>query len=176
MSSQSSISKTSVVLLILGLIIGAGGGYFYASSTYQSRSHELEQNKALVEQYFEAWSEGDFEAMGEILDTDYHFEMLNLPISKMNREEMIGFAMLMHSSFPDLKINIQQTIAEEDIVVLRAIWTGTHEGEEWYGIPPTGNKVEFTTIVTFRIEDGKIVEEKEMMDAVAFDQGLRGGA
>ena len=41
-----------------------------------------EQNKALAKQYFKAWNEGDFEAMGEILATDYKFEMLNIPPPK----------------------------------------------------------------------------------------------
>ena len=32
-----------------------------------------EQNKALVKRYIEAWNEGDFEALDEVLATDYMF-------------------------------------------------------------------------------------------------------
>lgn len=135
------------------------------------KKQALEQNKALAAQYFEAWNEGDFEAMGEILATDYVYYFLGLPPINMSKDEMIGFAMSMRSGFPDLKVDIQQTIAEGDMIVLRAILTGTHEGE-FRGIQPTGNKIEFTTIVTFRIEDGKIVEEKELTDTLTFMQQL----
>ena len=129
------------------------------------------QNKALLEQYIEAWNEGDFEAIGEMLATDFQYERLNLPTTKITREEMKGYAMMIRSAFPDLKMNIQQTIAEEDILVLRGIITGTHEGE-FQGIQPTGNKIEFTSIGIFRIEDGKIVEVKELVDMLSFMQPL----
>lgn len=129
------------------------------------------QNKALGEQYFVAWNEGDFEAIGEILAPDYQYEMLNHPYTTMNHEGMKGFAMIMRSAFPDLKINIQQIIAKEDIVVIRGLLTGTHEGV-YVGVPPTGKKIEFTTIVTFRVEDGKIVEEWELVDMLYFFQQL----
>jgi predicted ester cyclase len=40
---------------------------------------------------------------------------------------------------------------------------GTHQGE-FAGIPATGNKVEISGIMIGRIENGKIVEEREEMD------------
>ena len=128
-----------------------------------------EQNKALVKSYVEAWNKGDFQAFKEVLSPDY--ELHWLPSTTMSREELAGFAKKFRTAFPDLKMNIQETIAEDDIVVLRSILTGTHEGEH-FGIPPTGNKIEFTSIITCRIEDGKIVEEKELTDTLTFMQQL----
>jgi predicted ester cyclase len=40
-------------------------------------------------------------------------------------------------SFPDLRFNVEQMIAEGDRVVSQLLMEGTHQGA-WMGIPPTG--------------------------------------
>ena len=42
MSSQSSISTFTIGLIIAGLVIGAGGGYFMTSSSLQPQISQLE--------------------------------------------------------------------------------------------------------------------------------------
>ncbi len=49
--------------------------------------------------------------------------------------------------------------------------TGTHEGE-FMGISPTRRKIRVHGIVMSRFEDGKIVEEWEVIDQLAFLQQL----
>jgi len=125
-----------------------------------------QQNKTLVGQYVKAWNEGDFEALKEMLAPDYQYYLLPSTSPMLNRDGMVEFAMMMSSAFPDLNVSIEQTVAEDDLVVLRAILTGTHEGGDYAGIPATGNKIEVTSIITFRFENGKIVEEKELPDTM----------
>lgn len=60
-------------------------------------------------------------------------------------------------AFPDSHYSVEDLIAENDRVVLRVTTRGTHR-KEFYGIAPTNRKVEFTGIVIYRIQDGKIVE------------------
>ena len=43
----------------------------------------------------------------------------------------------------------------------------THEGE-LLGIPTTGNKLEFSSTIIIKIEDGKVVEEREDADMLGF--------
>ena len=66
---------------------------------------------------------------------------------------------------PDWQTMIDDLIAEADEVVARITMTSTHTGDFW-GIPATGNQVEFTGIYIVRIANGKIVEhwgEEEKM-------------
>ena len=72
---------------------------------------------------------------------------------------------------PDLRITLEDDIAEEDKVVSR--WTAqvTHQGE-LMGIAPTGNQVTIMGITIHRIEDGKIVEEWENWDALGLMQQI----
>lgn len=58
---------------------------------------------------------------------------------------------------PDIKIELQQQVAEGDRVSSHWIFSATHSGE-LYGIPPTGKHVRFQNINIMKIEDGKIVQ------------------
>ena len=60
-------------------------------------------------------------------------------------------------SFPDLHITIENLVAEGDRVAGRLIERATHAGE-FFGVAPTGKKVEFQEMGILRIRDGKIVE------------------
>ena len=59
--------------------------------------------------------------------------------------------------FPDLYVQIEDMIAEDDKVVVRNHWTAT-DGE-------TGKKVEFRGIVIWRIAKRKIVERWAYLEA-----------
>lgn len=67
------------------------------------------------------------------------------------------------NAFPDFHITIEDQIAEGDKVVSRLTFHGTHRGK-MMGIAPTGKEVTWTAIVIHRIDGGKIVEEREIMD------------
>jgi predicted ester cyclase len=60
-------------------------------------------------------------------------------------------------SFPDLTITDFFTISQGDIVAVHWSAQGTSEGE-FYKLPPTGNKIQFTGNSMCRVEDGKIAE------------------
>lgn len=69
-------------------------------------------------------------------------------------------------AFPDSHYSVEDLIAENDRVVLRVTTRGTHR-KEFHGIAPTNRKVEFTGIVIYRIQDGKIAE---CWDEIDFDR------
>ena len=56
----------------------------------------------------------------------------------------------MHALFPDLRVEVLDTIAQGDKVVARNRWTGTNA--------QTGERVEFHGFVLWRVADGKLVE------------------
>ena len=47
----------------------------------------------------------------------------------------------------------------------------THQGEI-QGIPPTGNKIEASGIMIHRVENGKVVEDREEADMLGLMQQL----
>jgi predicted ester cyclase len=62
-----------------------------------------------------------------------------------------------NNSFPDLRHEIIDMVAEGDRVGVRLSVTGIHKGE-FRGIPPTGNKLSLDEMGFITIIDGKITE------------------
>ncbi len=130
-----------------------------------------EQNKEIVKRYWEAWGKGDFEAFKELLAPNYVYYFPSRSTKPISREESIEFGKMMHNAFPDVTFSIEEMIAVGDKVISRFIFRGTHEGES-QGIPATGNKIEVSGITIMRIENGKVVEEREEYDSLGEMQQL----
>ncbi len=61
-------------------------------------------------------------------------------------------------AFPDLRLTIEDMVAESDRVVTHLTGRGTHTGE-FRGVPPSSKEVGIRVIVISRLRDGQIVEE-----------------
>ena len=59
--------------------------------------------------------------------------------------------------FPDGHWDLADVVAQNDLVVLRTPFSGTHLGE-FFGVPATGRRVEIGSIHICRVVDGLIVE------------------
>ena len=87
-------------------------------------------------------------------------------------EEARQFLSTYLTAFPDMRVSVEEAIAEGDKVVTRWTIRGTHQGElEEFG-PPTGKQIEIKGITIHRIEDGKIAEEWERYDNLSIMQQL----
>ena len=76
------------------------------------------------------------------------------------------------NAFPDIKLTIEEQIAEGDKVVTRTSGTGTHRGE-LFGTTPTGNRVSRVTgICVTRVANGKVVEDNWVYDALGMMRQL----
>src|SRR6266550_1406705 len=60
-------------------------------------------------------------------------------------------------AFPDATLEINEQLGERDLVATRKTFRGTHRGEIW-GLPPTGNRVEWQFMDFMCVRDEKIVE------------------
>lgn len=67
------------------------------------------------------------------------------------------------TAFPDFTTSIEQLIAEGDWVAFRLKHSGTHKGE-FLGMAPTGRRVEFTSMVFNRVNNGVVVENWGLHD------------
>ena len=80
-----------------------------------------------------------------------------------------GFKQLINmylTAFPDLRMTIDDLIAEGDKVVTRWTGRGTHRGD-LAGIAPTGKTATVTGIIISRFAGNKLVEDFESFDEVA---------
>ncbi len=103
----------------------------------------------------EAWNKGKL----EIIDEIFHPECASPAFPNMPAgPESVKFAIQMYrAGFPDLRVFIADTIAEESMVVVRFVLTGTHLGD-FMGIPATGRDIEVDGCPILDFADGQIVE------------------
>jgi steroid delta-isomerase-like uncharacterized protein len=71
----------------------------------------------------------------------------------------------MRAAFPDMHWSVEEQVTEEDKVVTRFEWTGTHRAE-FFGVPATGRPVKVWGVVIDRLEGGKIKDTRILMDAL----------
>lgn len=134
----------------------------------------IEENKALVRKaYDEAWNRKNLDALDELLPTDY--DMHRDTAGRSGRDAIKETIATYHSAFPDLQVTIEYLVAENEWVVMRGTWHGTHLGtmQTRYGpIPPTGREMSWTGTHLFRIVEGRIAEALYQTDWLALYQQL----
>jgi steroid delta-isomerase-like uncharacterized protein len=70
-------------------------------------------------------------------------------------------------AFPDLRITMEQVVAEGDLVAVHFVAEGANTGAA-NGMPATGKSVRIPAMTIFRFTDGKIVEEWPMFNELDF--------
>ncbi len=121
-----------------------------------------EENEAVVRACFENASQGNFDALDEIVTEDYVLHPEEVHGADGLKEMVQGY----RDALNGLRVTIDQQFSEGEYVATRYTITGTHDGD-LMGTPPTGKDVAFTGITISRCEGGRIVEEWEITDAVS---------
>ena len=126
-----------------------------------------EENKALVRRFYDEVTNGrNVAILDELLAPNFEGFTDEGSDNGQNREEFKHMIAMMLTAFPDRHQTIHDWVAENDKVVTRWAFQGTHQGE-FAGIAPTGKRVKFSGMDIFRVVDGKIVEvwaEVDMLD------------
>ncbi|MDH5689938.1 MAG: ester cyclase [Candidatus Bathyarchaeota archaeon] len=122
----------------------------------------LEENKAIVRRFIEAYNNRNLDVFDDLLAPDYFDHT-----SKVGPEGLKQLMNMAFKAFPDFHETIEDIIAEGEKVWVRITFTGTHTGE-WMGIPPTGKKVTTEMVDIFRIIDGKLVEYRDVNNNLDF--------
>jgi steroid delta-isomerase-like uncharacterized protein len=130
----------------------------------------VEDNKEIVRRYLEeVFHRRNSAAVDAMVAPDFvHHDPVN-PIH--GPEGLKQLQAVLFAAFPDLRITIEDMVAEGDRVVVRYTFTGTHRGD-LAGIPPTGKAVRFTGIFIRRLRDGKAVDDWLTADTLSMLQQL----
>jgi steroid delta-isomerase-like uncharacterized protein len=128
-----------------------------------------ETNKAIVRRYFEqVLNDGRHDLAEEFLVENIELHGSGLaPGLEVVKQWYTMFA----AAFPDGHYAIEDLVSEEDRVVARITFNGTHQGE-MEGIPATGKTVSVPGITIFRMDNGKIAEGWLVNDTLGMMQQL----
>ena len=132
-------------------------------------STELEKHKDLIRRWIDCSNSGFPGKFDEFFSIDY---IGHLGATSMDRDELERLERQFSAAFPDAYHAIDDVIAEGDRVVLRTTARATHRGN-FEGIAPTDRSVEFTGLVVYRIEAGRIAESWGEIDFLRLIRELR---
>jgi serine phosphatase RsbU (regulator of sigma subunit) len=131
------------------------------------KSVSTEENRAIFRRYIEeVWNQTNLEVVDEIFDR-YISHQPDGSVLERGPEDVKRFVGEFRSAFPDLRLSIDDQIAEGDKVMIRETARGTHQGE-LRGMAPTGEEMEIKGIAIFRFSSqGKVVESWDSYDQLS---------
>lgn len=118
--------------------------------------------KQLVEQAMDrVWHHQDFDLVADDY-VDHNLPPM-LPRGKEGLQALVAFG---RAAFPDVRVTVADSLAEDDRVMVRVVNRGTNTGS-FMGQPPTGKTAEWETYAIFRVSEGKLVERWGAIDAMS---------
>jgi steroid delta-isomerase-like uncharacterized protein len=131
-----------------------------------------ESNKALSRRLLEeAFNAGNIDVVDELVTTDVVNHDAALPEAMIGPEAAKASIRGYRTAFPDLRITIEEQIADDQAVATRWSAKGTQEGE-LMGMPASGKQATVTGITIDRIVDGRIAESWTNWDTLGMLQQL----
>ena len=121
-----------------------------------------DSNKALVRRYYEeVLNQRQLQVFDELADPGF--------VSYLANGQGIGIEIYKQAiagsvaAMPDIRVTIQDQIAEGDKVVTRWVGTGTPQ-VEFGGVKPNGKPISVTAIHIHRLRNNKLVEHWEAIN------------
>jgi predicted ester cyclase len=137
-----------------------------------SGGNSVEHNKAVSRRWIDAFNERDDVAQADLLGPDYVAHApASLEPDPLDSEAWARFLSGFVAGFPDLRLTVEDAVAEGDLVAQRVHFAGTHTGE-FQGLPPTRRQVEFSGLEMNRFVDGRVAEHWFQLDGLTLLQQL----
>ena len=130
-----------------------------------------EESKAIMRRFWDAWEQGNVDLLDELLAPEYINHTLAAPDLPPGPEGVKEVVSMFHSAMPDLRVVIEDMIAEGEKVATRYALEGTHRGH-LFGAAPTGKRLSIKSITLERVSDGKIKEHWRNTDEVGMMRQL----
>ncbi len=142
-------------LLMLAALVGL--------ATVTSAAADPAGNKQLYCDYIEnVFNKRQLSVADRYVVADFVEHNPNLPQRLAGKKQFVASVL---AGFSDYHGDIQDVVAEGDKLVARVLWTGTQDGP-FLGLPPSSNKLRFSTADFFRIERGKLAEHWDVVDSL----------
>jgi predicted ester cyclase len=120
-----------------------------------------EANKATIRRLHEAFNAGNLDIIDVLFDPKWVHHSRPELTREILKKEVADY----RTAVPDFHWTDEDQVAEGDKVTTRFTGVGTQTGE-FMGTTPTGKKIRLSGIGIARLQDGKIVESWEEMNAL----------
>lgn len=125
----------------------------------------IAENKAIALRFGQVWGKGAISIVDDLASPRIRVSYPLMPAPTEGIPAFKEVLAMVHSAIPDLEIDLGDPIAEGDRVALAWTMRGTHKGD-LMGIPASGKHVSWSGITFYRIEDGRVVDERGEEDGL----------
>jgi steroid delta-isomerase-like uncharacterized protein len=135
----------------------------------------MADGRTLLHDWFQqVWNDGDVGAIDRLLAADAVIHGLQDAQGNQvhGKAGFLPFFQSFRNAFPDMRIEVEDVIAEGDQMVCRCVVRGTHSGDT-LGFAATQRPIEFTGMCWVRVRDGQLVEGWNNFDFAAMSAQLR---
>ena len=149
--------KNSINYLLVFLLIGF----------VSCNNAKLEKN---IKMYSETWDEIINTGNLELINDTHFTDDITLVMSPENIVGIDGFKDYYSNfvtGFSDVEFTMVDVFGQGDKIVKHWKFKGTHSGD-FFGIPATGRSVDVEGTTLVKMKDGKIAQEQDFMDNMAF--------
>ena len=127
----------------------------------------VERTKADSRRWIEVFNARDNAGEADVRTRDYvAYAPVSLEPAPLDSEAWTRFLAGFVEAFPDLRLTVEDAVAEGDLVAQRVHFEGTHTGE-FQGLPPTHRKVTFSGLELNRFVDGHVTERQPLVEHTA---------
>ncbi|MGA7419772.1 MAG: ester cyclase [Acidimicrobiales bacterium] len=122
----------------------------------------------LADTYLTMLNQHDPDVVDRFVAVDY---VNHNPFVADGREANRAFWSDYFTAFPDVVVTMEDLVVADDRVVGRFTYRGTHAGP-FYGIAPTGTRVEMRSIDIWRVAGGEFVEHWDELNLLDLFQQM----
>jgi steroid delta-isomerase-like uncharacterized protein len=131
-----------------------------------------EHNRTAALRWIDAFNARDDVAEAAARTADYIGHAPDsIQTAALDSDAWVEFLGVFIDGFPDLHLEVLDSSADEGMVALRTLFTGTHTGS-FRGLPPTNRRVSFSALEINRMVDGKVAEHWVQLDSVTLVEQL----
>jgi predicted ester cyclase len=130
--------------------------YLHHTRGKPAASQDTERNKRIISYFYDQAFKGNLDVYDDLFAPDF-ISYSSAAWGELRGPEAFKQANIMYTNaFPDFYSTIDMIIAENDLVMVYGVASGTHKGD-FLGLAPTGKKVSWTGVAIYRFNDeGKI--------------------
>lgn len=108
---------------------------------------------------------GRFELIASLVHSGYRNHTVE-PGQGADREGVLATMVAMHEAFSELTVRIVHCLGDGDLVATHKVFRGRHTGP-WFGVPASGNQLEFRVMDLVRYHDGQMIEHWAVADSLS---------
>lgn len=133
----------------------------------QTNMSSTEKNKATIRSIYEdCLNKRDYNLSEKLIGDEY-----TGPTREKGNAGFLATVQPIIRAFPDIQWTVEDLFAEDDKVVVRWSWTGTHK-EAFRNFPATGKAMTNHAIAIYQLKDGKVINAWMESDRLGFLQQL----